>query len=231
MRSFLLILCMTFVLASCTLGKTSTGTPSQNLPATPSGQAAPAVSYTEDLKNASSKIKDTAEFENCMKPSVNMCLNQVGNELARTQKSPAICDELMEQSSKDSCKFGVVMMQATESKDVKTCDTLNTLYKHECRLAILRGQAVDKKSLKLCENLNAEFSSASGSVDTEIQVMQVDQCKMSVLQSGPEFGSQDCSAIIDKNTHSMCESIMKNRIPMPKPLEPSLEKTQNTQTP
>lgn len=219
MRSFLLILCMTSLLASCTLGKTSTVTPSQNVPATPSGQGAPAVSYTEDLKNASSKIKNTAEFENCMKPSVNMCLNQVGNELARTQKSPAICDELIDQSSKDSCKFGVIMMQATESKDIKTCDSLGTTYKHECRLALLRSQAVDKKSLKSCDDLSLEFASASGGIDTNMQTMQIDQCKLNVLQSSPEFTAEDCATITDKSMFSMCESIVKNRPQMNNSIE------------
>ena len=220
MRAFLLLVSIVFVLASCTMGKTSTPT-SQNTSTSPSGQAAPAVSYTEDLKNASSKIKNTSEFENCMKPSVNMCLNQVGNELARTQKSPAICDELMDQSSKDSCKFGVVMMQATESKDIKTCDTLNSTYKRECRLAILRNQAVEKKSLKSCDEMSIEFASVSGSLDKNMQTMQIDQCKLNVLQSNSEFSAEDCMAITDKSMLSMCESIIKNRPQINKASEPN----------
>lgn len=154
-----------------------------------------------------------------MKPSVNMCLNQVGNELARTQKSPAICDELIDQSSKDSCKFGVIMMQATESKDIKTCDSLGTTYKHECRLALLRGQAVDKKSLKSCDDLSLEFASASGGIDTNMQTMQIDQCKLNVLQSSPEFTAEDCATITDKSMFSMCESIVKNRPQMNNSIE------------
>ncbi len=220
MRSLFLILGMSFFLASCSFGSSSK-TPIQSAdPTNLAAQTAPVVSYTEDLKNASSKIKDTAEFENCMKPSVNMCLSQVGNELARTQKSPAICDELMDQSSKDSCKFGVIMIQATESKDIKACDVLSDNYKHECRLALLRQVAVDQKSIKACDALSVEFGNGSGSMDQNIQNMQIDQCKMNVLQSDASLPVSECASLSDKNMQTMCTDLLKTRVALPPALPP-----------
>lgn len=215
MRSFFLLVCLTSVLASCSSGASPKVVVPSADPTNSSVQTAPAVSYTEDLKNASSKIKDTPEFENCMKPSVNMCLSQVGNQLARDQKSPAICDELMDQSSKDSCKFGVIMIQATESKDIKTCDNLSDTYKHECRLALLRQSAVDKKSIQACDDLKSEFSSVSGSLDASIETMQIDQCKMNVLQSDANLSSSECTSLSDKNMQTMCVDLLKNRVAPP----------------
>jgi len=87
MRIIFLLLLSSVFLVSC--GRS----PSEKLPEPTENQTKDA-SFVQTLDKASSKIKNTPEFEACMKPSVNMCINQIGNQLARAKNSPEFCDEI-----------------------------------------------------------------------------------------------------------------------------------------
>lgn len=214
MRFSFLLLSLSIILASCTLGS-QTPAPSATSPSATTTSPTPSTSYKDDLAKASSKITATPEFENCMKPSVNMCLNQVGNDMARTQKSEAICDELSDASSKDACKYGVVMIKATEAKDIKLCTGLSENYTRECRMTLIRLEASEKKDIKLCESLETELDTASGQLDVGMKSMQIDQCKLNVIQSSSESTATDCEGLIDANVQTMCKDMLKNRPEMP----------------
>ena len=71
-----------------------------------------------------------------------MCISQVGNQLARAQKSVAFCDEMPETSSKDACKYGVVISQVTETKNIDLCNSLSDTYKKECRIGYFMNEAI-----------------------------------------------------------------------------------------
>ena len=163
--------------------------------------------YVQELSRASSKIKDTQEFEACMQPSVNMCVNQVGNQLARTNKSVAFCDELSTPEGKDACKYGVVSLEAVDKKDIKLCDTLTDSYKKECRIMITRMSAVDSGDIKKCDAIASEMG-ASGSVSA-IEKSRVDQCRFDTIVRKNPTDAKVCDAIDDENIAKMCTSMIK----------------------
>lgn len=100
MRSYFLLFLIPVVLVSCSWG--SPQTPDDTLSST--GKKI-SISYTEEIQKASSKIKDTPEFNDCLRPSVNMCLNQVGTQIARAQKSEEFCNEITDIGNREGCKF------------------------------------------------------------------------------------------------------------------------------
>lgn len=117
---------LSLFLGACTLGKDVPVNPPTN---TPAPQQQNTVSYTQTLQKASSKIKDTKEFEDCMQPSVNMCITKVGNDLARAKKSPEFCSEMPDQNNKDACVYGVIVSQISPSSELSVCDGLSDVYK------------------------------------------------------------------------------------------------------
>jgi hypothetical protein len=80
--------------------------------------------YQNDIAAASSRIRDTPEFESCMQPYVNMCIKDVGVRFAQEKKDITLCDELSAADDKENCRFVITLLTATESKDAKTCNTL-----------------------------------------------------------------------------------------------------------
>lgn len=199
MRLFLLVISLSFILISCST-KTSSSTQVEKW--TVDG------SYGEVLENTSTKIKNTAEFEECMRPSVNMCVNQVGNQLARSQKSTDFCDEMMQWSARDGCKFGVIMSQVAESKDIKQCDGLNDMYKKECRVSILLAQAVSANDIKKCDLIESEVAQ-SGTTDASNS--RADQCRADLIMRKQWAKVSDCDILKNGVSKDMCKAIVENR--------------------
>jgi hypothetical protein len=159
-------------------------------------------SFANVLQEASSKIKDTQEFEDCMRPSVNMCLNQVGNELARKNKSVEFCNEMSEPTMQDACKFGVVMSSVTEWGDIKVCDTLSPTYKESCRSTMIMQSASASGDITKCDAL---------STSEDQNLNKKDQCYMMVISRDPKATAQSCEKITVQQEKTMCEMFMKNR--------------------
>lgn len=199
MRIFLLILSVSLVLTSCS-SKSSSPTQWE--------KTVVKWNYNDVLENTSTKIKNTPEFEECMRPSVNMCVNQVGNQLARSQKSIDFCDEMMQWSGRDGCKFGVIMSQVAESKDIKQCDTLADTYKKECRISILLAQAVSANDLKKCDLIDAE-TAESGSTDRSNS--RADQCRADLIMRKQWAKPADCDILKNGVSKDMCKAIVENR--------------------
>lgn len=190
-----LILVSSFVLTSCMGQKEEAMVPTPERPA-----------YVTKLDNASSKIKDTKEFGACMEPSVNMCMNQVANDLARKAKSTAFCDELADVANRDACKYGVIITDATEKKDPKLCESLSDPYKKECTLTLVRMEAIDSGDIKKCDAL-----AATGSGANPTDASRVDQCRLDTIMRGTSLDSSLCDTITDNGIQNMCVSFMKAR--------------------
>jgi hypothetical protein len=203
------------LLASCTFSSKTSSTPSGNAPQG-------GVSYAEAIENTSGKIKNTPEFEECMRPSVNMCVNQVGNQLARAQKSVAFCDEMSEAGSKDACKYGVIMSQIAETKDINLCNELSDTYKKECRIGLIMSDALASSDVTKCDAIKTETATLSGSESPQND--RTEQCRSNVIMRKPDAKLSDCDALSNGQSKDMCNAIMKNRLqsergnPRPTPL-------------
>ncbi len=167
--------------------------------------------YIQDLEKASSKIKTTKEFESCIKPSINMCLTQVANQLARDQKSVAFCDELSDLSGRDACKYGVIGTQAIDMKTIKLCDSLNDVYKRECRVSIIQSVALSSSDTKECETLEWEYSALSWSSDNQWSD-RVDQCKINIIMKKLPLSEKDCDILKSISIKGMCQSLVKSQM-------------------
>lgn len=151
--------------------------------------------YTQDLDATSSKIKESDEFQGCMKQNTNMCIQSAGMQLAQKAKDPAFCKELSTTEQQSSCQFAVTMMSATEKSDETICNTISdTNYQKQCKVQIYRQQAISKKDINLCNKIDAESQKVGTGtiVDTS---MQKDQCIMQYIMSSPESDSKDCEKI------------------------------------
>jgi hypothetical protein len=158
--------------------------------------------YIQDLSHASAKIKDTKEFENCITPTVNMCINQVANDLARREKTTSFCDELSEGSSRDACRYGVVLTEAIDKNDLTLCGTLPHNYKNDCSITLNRLDAINSGDIKKCDRLEL-----SGS--TLPERVRVDQCRLDVIMKLWSKDGRLCEMIDDEVTRNMCTSLVR----------------------
>ncbi|MDD2694199.1 MAG: hypothetical protein PHY14_04720 [Candidatus Gracilibacteria bacterium] len=205
MKTLLIGLSCLFVLASCTIGSTTLGTSS----GTPVN-----AQYKTDLDTASHKIKDTQEFADCMAPSVNMCVNSVGMQLAQTAKSVEFCSELSTADQQEGCRFAIVMSLANEKNDPAVCDTLSGNYKEQCVESVYRSQAINTKDISLCEKIGVTASGEVNSGDMMMPGMmsnKKDECVLSVLMSDQATTIADCQKIQDAPLQDMCKSNLQSR--------------------
>lgn len=111
------------------------------------------TSYKDDLEIASEKIKETAKFEECMKPHVHMCINSVGTDLSREKKDKNFCEELSTPTDRENCKYVITLLEATEKKDPGICDTLTGDHKNNCTYTIISTNAREKKDPSICDTI------------------------------------------------------------------------------
>lgn len=200
MKNILLCLLCASILASCTIGSDKKTSNETNTGATE-------PQYKADLQTASSKIKDTPEFAECMAPSVKMCISSVGMQLAQKAKSTDFCSELNTPEEQDGCRFSVVISMASEKNDATICNTLSGNYIGQCTDAIYRTQAVTAKDISLCDKLGAN---GSGTGENMMMSGKKDECIMSVLMASPETKSEDCEKIHEKSFQDMCKSSIQS---------------------
>lgn len=176
--------------------------------------------YVEELATASPKIKETKEFESCIKPSINMCLSQVANQLAREQKSITFCDELSDVSSQEACKYGVINIQAMEARDIQICNSLSENYKRECRISILQAKASDVENIGKCDAIKWEYILTGSGVQDTRWSDRVDQCKLNILIKNNSLKEKECEVLKGISTKEMCQSLAKIQTKIEPPLSP-----------
>jgi hypothetical protein len=179
---------------------------------TQTGTVAEASDYEKELDSVSSKIKSSEEFNKCLSQNIAMCSQSVGMELAQKQKSAEFCRELKGTEQQNSCAFAVTIINATEKKDIKLCDTLSGTYVGRCKVELYRADALEKKDIKLCENIK---TLVSGEIDTQNRDDANTQCIMNVIMSNPASTANDCKAIANSQMQEMCAVSIKTRLNTP----------------
>lgn len=211
MKTILILLSSILLLSSCSMTWSNTDTSNtQNQNTT-----ADAVTYVADLDATSSKIKDSEEFQGCMKQNTNMCIQSAGMQLAQKAKDPAFCKELLTSDQQSSCEFAVTMMSATEKNDEKICDTITDAnYQKQCKIQIYKQQAISKKDIKLCDKVD-ELTRPTGTGIALDTGMQKDQCIMQYIMSDASNDAEDCESLSNTGSLDMCKTMMKNKTAMP----------------
>lgn len=206
MKNILLCLFCVSVLASCTI---SSKTPEVTSSWTPVN-----AQYKADLDTASNKIKDTQDFADCMAPSVNMCINSVGMQLAQKAKSTEFCKELSSPEQQEGCRFTVIMSLASENNDPTACNSLSWTYIIQCTEAIYRSQAFVAKDIRLCEKLEVRTDKDINPGDITMldgTHSKKDDCIFNILISDQNSTIKDCEKIQEQSSRDMCISQIKNR--------------------
>jgi hypothetical protein len=225
MKNIFILLSSILILTSCGMVTTSnTNTPdTKNQKATSMSSA---LNYIADLDATSSKIKNSEEFQGCMKQNTNMCIQSTGMQLAQKAKDPTFCRELLTPDQRSNCEFTIIMINATEKNDEKICDTISdTNYQKQCKVQIYKQEAISKKDITLCNKVNTLMKSAgTGAVlDTG---MQKDQCIMQYIMSWVSTDSKDCENLSNTGSLEMCKTMIKNR-----PIVSTIPSGDNTRPP
>jgi hypothetical protein len=200
---------------------TSSATPADTPIAAPT-PVVPKTDYKETLSSTSEKIKSSEEFGTCMQQNVNMCIQTAGMQLAQKSKSVEFCKELPTPELQSSCKYGIIMMNATEKWDVALCNELDGVYKTQCASQIYRSQAMSTKDTSLCAKIgNSDEKWVNNGPD------EVDQCIFSVIMSDPASTEKSCEKLTTDNTKNICNLTMKNKASLPRDIGPRPTPGQN----
>lgn len=224
MTKLIVLLSSIVLFASCSMSTLSVPAPSAS-PAANSG-----VTYTETINTTSEKIKNTDEFQSCMKQNTNMCIQSAGMQIAQKSKDPAFCKELSSPDQKSSCEFAVTMINATEKNDIKLCNTLvDANYKKQCQIQLYRQEATTQGDITICNKI-ADLETAptgTGMMNMGMGIgMQKNQCILQVIMSGTGKTVAACDALSDTGSLDMCKMMMKNKDMMPTPLAPPINPAQ-----
>lgn len=220
MKTILILITSILFLTSC--GTSPSSDTDTSKMKNQSGSSTASMSYTADLDATSNKIKNTEEFQGCMKQNTNMCIQSAGMQLAQKAKDPAFCRELLTKDQQSSCEFAVTMMNATEKNDEKICDTItDTSYQKQCKVQIYKQQAIAKKDITLCDKVD-ELTKPTGTGIALDTGMQKDQCIMQYIMSSTTTDAKDCENLSNTGSLDMCKVMMKNKTTMPTPPMPMM---------
>jgi hypothetical protein len=139
------------------------------------------TSYKQDIENFSEKIKNSEEFNGCMKQHATMCIQSVGMEMAQKAKDVNFCKELSGKDQQLSCEFAIAMITAQEQNNDKVCDTLtDEYYARQCKIQLYKQDATNKKDINVCNKIDVLLQNGSGSRDTGTEK---DQCILQYVMS------------------------------------------------
>ncbi len=215
MKKLLILLSFLFVLTACTSdpmdNKKTINTPGKS-------SSENTTTYKQDIESTSSKIRDTEEFQGCMKQQATMCIQTTGMQIAQKSKDATFCKELSNPEQRSSCEFAIIMVNAQEKNDITLCNTLtNNTYIKQCKAQIYRQDALTKRDISLCDKMDTleEKTNTGANISLAINsTSQKDQCITQVIMSSPEKGEDDCSKITDPRSLNMCKMMVKNKPPI-----------------
>ncbi len=201
MQRFIVFALALTVLTSCTNNNTPS---SEQTGITPSEQVSSgenAVSYKETLETSSKKITDTAEFNACITPHVNMCIQSVAREIAQRDNNIDFCQELALDADKASCMFGIVMSQVQTSEKIEDCDVLTDAhYKRECTNSVQRLFAQKNNNVQFCNNIEEREEGSS---------QEKNRCIMDIAERSSNASL--CNQISDESEKQICQDMIKIR--------------------
>lgn len=173
------------------------------------------TTFTQDINNTSSKIRDTNEFQDCMKRQTNMCIQSTGMQIAQRAKDSSFCKELPSSEEQLSCEFAITMMSAQEKGDDKLCDTLkNANYLKQCKIQVYRQAAVSKNDISFCDKIDTVIKSTDATVTSETSTLK-DQCIIQFIASSADSKESDCKKLSSTSSLDMCKMILKNKQQFP----------------
>lgn len=198
-------------MTSCTLGTVDNNT--NNIEQkTESGT----TTYTEDVEKMSWKIRNTEEFQGCMKQQSSMCIQTVGMQIAQKTKDSSFCKELSTTEQQASCEFAITMVNAQEKNDEKLCDVLsNPKYKQQCKIQIYRQTAILNNDIAICDKIDVIMlkETNTGEINND-KGSQKDQCIMQFAMNNKNAKEIDCERIGDEWTLKTCKTLIKNKNPI-----------------
>jgi hypothetical protein len=169
-------------------------------------------SYTQPfmtvIEENAQEITQTKEFGDCVTPTVNMCITQVANELARKENSVWLCDKLQNGEEIQSCKYGVIIAGLATNNDINQCDTLDAKYKMECQISSVSLLATAEGDSEICNQISDFWKDVQGNT---LEKNRVDQCKFSIIMGKTDLKLWDCDGLLDKSQKETCISMVKNR--------------------
>ena len=208
MKKLILSLSILVLISSCTIRQPANNT--VNVSPKNETTSKPADSYEQAIQNTSSKIKDTPEFQDCMKKQSNMCIQSTGMQIAQRVKDTTFCKELATPEQK-TCEFAVTMINAQEKNDEKICDNLSEKsHIIQCKTQIYRQHAITKQDIMLCEKID-EIIVWTGASDISERDNQKDKCIMQYVMNNKGSKKTDCNNIRDTASYEMCQKIIKTR--------------------
>lgn len=186
------------------------------------------TTFKQDIDNASSKIRNSEEFQDCMKKQANMCIQTTGMQIAQKNKDSAFCKELSNADEQLSCEFAITMINAQETNNEKLCDTLKTpMYLKQCKVHVYKQNAIVKNDITLCEKIASVINSSDTNVTSEASI-QKDQCILQFISSNTKAEESDCKKLSNTASQDMCKSILKSKtqviVPPPPTNIPSIKR-------
>lgn len=195
------------ILALCMILVSSCTAPSDTNK--PSNWMTGSTSYKQDIDSFSEKIKNSEEFNSCMKQHATMCVQSVGMEMAQKAKDANFCKELTGKDQQLSCEFAIAMMSAQEENNDKACDTLtDDYYAKQCKIQLYKQDATNKKDLSVCDKIDVILQTGSG---TSNNGAEKDQCILQYVMNISNSKWADCEKILDETSLAMCRIFIKNR--------------------
>ncbi len=190
----LILLPLVLLISSCTLGSWDT-----NMTSTDSTSGS---KYEIELKQASSKIKDSEEFKSCMDMNVPMCVQSAWMQLAQKEKSTEFCKELTTPDQQAACVFTITVVNAEEKWDKAACGVLTGDYLTQCEKSIIKSQAIKMKKPELCKDITTRQEGIDNSQD---------ECMLSAIISNTEANPNTCTQIADESIRKMCTDMVTSR--------------------
>jgi len=139
-----------------------------------------------------------------MDTNVPMCIQTAGMQMAQKEKSTEICEDLLSEEQKKSCKFAVTLINAQEKNDKDLCDVLDGEYQKQCRITLIRSEATQKKDPTICESIVNEESRNRDTAK--------DECMMNAVLADASSDAKKCDIIENEQVKSMCKSLIQSRV-------------------
>ncbi|MBC7503515.1 hypothetical protein H7169_00930 [Candidatus Gracilibacteria bacterium] len=207
MKNIVIIASVLLILASCSQGTKDKNPQVVN----PKINTVSGTTYTQDIDSTSAKIRETPEFQSCMKQQATMCIQSTGMQIAQKSKDATFCKELSNADQRSSCEFAITMVNAQEKNDIKLCDSLTDMnYKKQCQLQIYRQEAISKNDITICDKIST-LMAPTGTGTNRDNMMQKDQCILQIVMSSKTSSEKDCEKISDTRSVEMCKTMIKNR--------------------
>lgn len=210
MKKILAISALIF-LCSCTNSNTdntsSGASVNQNTKQTMVSTGVSVENFSETLKKSSKKITETDEFNACLQPYVNMCVQSVASDLAQKTKNPEICGELADKTARGGCQLGVILSQIQQTKanelQTSSCDIIEEdSLKKTCKSQIITLQMADSENISGCDEIAKLYE--NNAVDGK-HARNV--CIMNIATASKK--AQHCNAISDEMEKKMCISTIE----------------------